>query len=565
MTTFNTWQEAKQYAQSVFEDYLRKRGIKTNQSFKCLNPAHDDKHPSMSYDKKRNRVRCFSCGADYDIFSLYAAEHGEAEGREMFEGVFRELGIEIASREGNVNQPAPVKWQPKSSLHVIKAKPQKEDVSEKKVPLSPLGESIPAYYARISQCLEDEDFKKYMQSRGIPDFIYKSFPIGYDARYPLGKKYYHAVVFFSEEHDTYEARIINGTGDTPRYLEPVGGKHFFFNSKALNDNTLPVFICEGCFDALSILTVDGMAIGLTSLSNIGEFKKLIREKLDKNNLLPPIILCFDTDINGQEKQAELARELAQYTTLFVWQMDRENFAVGDGECYYKDPNDILKEKRESFISAIYDTQESVYNAAKERQKQRREEYSNRASDASRINDMQSRLETTKAFSPTGFRVLDDELGGGLYAGMYIIGAESSLGKTTFCLQIADQIAARGVDVLFFSLEMSTDELMAKSISRLSYEIACREKKTPYYASTTRQILAASLRKKRKEEAETLLRNAYKAYREKIGKYRYTREGIGNIGVDEIHQAVKEHIQITGRRPLVIIDYLQIIPTVRCSL
>ena len=42
---------------------------------------------------------------------------------------------------------------------------------------------------------------------------------------------------------------------------------------------------------------------------------------------------------------------------------------------------------------------------------------------------------------TGFPALDDLLDGGLYPGLYSMGAITSLGKTTFALQIADYIAA----------------------------------------------------------------------------------------------------------------------------
>lgn len=49
--------------------------------------------------------------------------------------------------------------------------------------------------------------------------------------------------------------------------------------------------------------------------------------------------------------------------------------------------------------------------------------------------------------------------------MYIVGAISSLGKTTLITQIGDQIAQSGQDILLFSLEMAKTEIMAKSISR----------------------------------------------------------------------------------------------------
>ena len=65
---------------------------------------------------------------------------------------------------------------------------------------------------------------------------------------------------------------------------------------------------------------------------------------------------------------------------------------------------------------------------------------------------------------TGFEKLDEKAGG-LYAGLYVLAALSSLGKTTFALQIADQLAEQGADVLFFSLEQSTLEMVTKSIAR----------------------------------------------------------------------------------------------------
>ena len=60
--------EAKATMKDMLADYLGRKGINTRKPFKCLNPLHNDTHPSMSFDRKRNRVHCFSCGATYDIF-----------------------------------------------------------------------------------------------------------------------------------------------------------------------------------------------------------------------------------------------------------------------------------------------------------------------------------------------------------------------------------------------------------------------------------------------------------------------------------------------------------------
>lgn len=71
--------------------------------------------------------------------------------------------------------------------------------------------------------------------------------------------------------------------------------------------------------------------------------------------------------------------------------------------------------------------------------------------------------------PTGFDKLDNIYGGGLPTGLTILGANTGLGKTTFVLQLADNIAMQpNTKVLFFSLELNRYELLSKTLSRLSY-------------------------------------------------------------------------------------------------
>jgi replicative DNA helicase len=160
---------------------------------------------------------------------------------------------------------------------------------------------------------------------------------------------------------------------------------------------------------------------------------------------------------------------------------------------------------------------------------------------------------------TGFDVLDDELDGGLYEGLYIIGAISSLGKTTFCLQVADQIAQQGKDVIIFSLEMSKYELISKSLSRLTI-MADKGKndKGFYYARSNREITAGAKWKYYGEREKLLIKNAVQTYGNEFAPNLYIHEGIGDIGADMIKDTVKRHISITGNKPVVIIDYLQIL-------
>ena len=56
-------------------DYLYDRGIDPRKRFRCLNPSHLDRDPSMGFDPKRNKVHCFACGADYDLFDLLSLDN----------------------------------------------------------------------------------------------------------------------------------------------------------------------------------------------------------------------------------------------------------------------------------------------------------------------------------------------------------------------------------------------------------------------------------------------------------------------------------------------------------
>jgi replicative DNA helicase len=69
--------------------------------------------------------------------------------------------------------------------------------------------------------------------------------------------------------------------------------------------------------------------------------------------------------------------------------------------------------------------------------------------------------------PSGFEKLDECLGGFVGGNLVIPAGRSSMGKTAFSLSLAINAAQRGYPVVFFSLEMSRQEIMDRLISVLS--------------------------------------------------------------------------------------------------
>ena len=71
----------------MLADYLmRKHNIMNlKDKFTCLNPTHEDRHPSMNYTDKYNICHCFSCGIKYDIFDLIGQDYGVNSFRDKLE------------------------------------------------------------------------------------------------------------------------------------------------------------------------------------------------------------------------------------------------------------------------------------------------------------------------------------------------------------------------------------------------------------------------------------------------------------------------------------------------
>ena len=168
----------------------------------------------------------------------------------------------------------------------------------------------------------------------------------------------------------------------------------------------------------------------------------------------------------------------------------------------------------------------------------------------KISELWESIKATPPAISTGFYTLDEKLDGGLYPGLYIMGAISSLGKTTLMNQLAENVAKQGHDVLYYSLEMSRNELIAKSLSRITYEMGGDQ-----LGKTTRAILTG--RKPYNDQEEENYSQAVTRYKEYAGHI-YIFEGVGDIGIKQILKDVERHKAITGNTPIIFIDYLQIL-------
>ena len=145
---------------------------------------------------------------------------------------------------------------------------------------------------------------------------------------------------------------------------------------------------------------------------------------------------------------------------------------------------------------------------------------------------------------TGYSNIDAKMR--LYPGLYVLGAISSLGKTTFCGQMADQLAGAGEHVLYFSLEQTTLELVCKGLSRMMFR-----------TDNTTALSSMDIRRGTKSEALRIAREMYATQT----KNEFIVECSFDTTVENITETVKSYIETTKVKPVVILDYLQILAPV----
>lgn len=380
-------------------------------------------------------------------------------------------------------------------------------------------ESGPADGGYPADCAARAGETDYFARRGLSPETVRRFRLGYDPErdcvvLPCG-----------------DGRFIRRSTREKRYLNEKNTPSPLFHPELLSGGT-PVFLTEGAFDALSAQELGFRACALNGSGNREKAAQLLRE-------LPgpaPVLLLPDNDAAGAAWADALCRE-------FPW-------------LFRCPPAPLGKDLNECLMADRAETARFLASCLADEAAHRPPPYG-ALSAAGQMNALEEYIvrQAARPALKTGFPRLDAALDGGLYDGLYVLGAVSSLGKTAFCMQIADQLAAAGRHVLVFSLEMTAFELMARSVSRETFRRdGSRGRRL---AKTVRGVLDG----KRyagysQKEAEHLrsAKDAYAAYGENI----WFREGDHETGLDDIAREIRRHIAETGIPPVVIIDYLQII-------
>ena len=456
---------------SCLPQWLREHGLPLHKPFACLNPAHQDAHPSMGYNEKNQTVHCFACGATYDIFDLVGQEENLTDFPSKMKAVNRRYGggeiIRVTAKP-------------------TQAFPYKEGG----------GRSDP-----------------YFTGRGLSDETVRRFGLVVENGYAV------LPVFVDGVWRSVCRRAIDPAVE-PRYQNSRGAMQLWNSAAMEHAAGKALFVTEGIFDALSLEELGFPAVALCGAANTGKLVQKIDEYVPV--AWPErVILAGDADAAGQGMNEKLREQLtARGIACAV-------LALPDG-C--KDVNEALVQNRDALQAACEAT---IAPQTVQEQLTLEDEflaYLGRRGGA--------------AVMSTGIAGLDKALDGGLHAGLTVLGAVSSMGKTSLMLQMADTLAAAGRNVLFITIEMSRMELIAKSAVRGTKERA-------------RPLLDGKL-------PEEKVRGLISAYRQKTGGRVELWEPDAPLTPALLDEKVSAFCA-QHESPVLFLDYLQLVAPARAGM
>lgn len=468
-------------------DYLRDTGRSAGICGKicCINPDHVDRNPSMGYDRKTKRLHCFGCGKSYDLFDVIGLDYSGCDSFILQVKKACELFGVVSEGAGEAKRVSLKKGVSSSGDYTLFVK---ENIER-------LGAGGEYFFSRgisLEICKEHQLFEK--DGWAYLPVIEQGRCISYCAR-----------------------NIADGS---PKYRNSPGGMGLFGGDLLYGRASGDLVITESIFDALSVEECGLQAVALCGAGNTEKFLKAC----EKNPVLQncQFLLAGDADVAGRRMNEALEFGLRKLGLSCVC-VEIPGKAKDINEAFLTDRKALEDALRVSKGEHSVMCAMSLLGALK-------------ASGEGQHKQSVS----------TGLVGLDKMLGGGLYTGLYVLGAISSLGKTSLALQIADTIAENGSDVLYFTLEMSGLELLSKSISRLSSRMDGL--KIAAGARTMRQVLTG--------EKSATLDYAIAQYEDGPGKRMFFVEK--GVGSEEIRKIVEKHIRLRGTQPVVFVDYLQIL-------
>lgn len=480
-----------------------------------------------------NRWTCFGkCGGrSGDIFDLYAAVNN-CDLSEATRAIISMYGTPSTTRSSAREDFKPME-RPRGSESAQAIQQQ---------PAQP--QSYADAIARYSAALDGSPAQSYLQGRGLTLDTMKRFRLGYNAQRQT------VTIPYNPQGSYYGQRSVNP--NTNRKHDNLTGVTIpLFNPAALYSSDV-CFVVESPLCAISIEQEGGAAVAISGTSGGSR----LYAQLHKRPTEAALVLCLDNDEAGRKATEAISAELEKSFDVFVANgtaaIMGEAQDPADAE-YRKDPNEVLQRSgADALRQAVTETADETrrqYGMAQQAAEAERQQHTG----AGMVDAFLTAIQTRKYEPmPTGITDIDRALDGGfMRQWLVLLGAAPGAGKTALAQWIFEGMAKRGTACVYLNLEMSREQILARSFSRLA---ARRGHKI-----RTNVILQGY---RWTDEQRAAIMDAAGEYKDTIApRMIYNPDGV-TANLDSILAYIEAEAQRAEKAempaPCVVLDYLQIV-------
>lgn len=361
----------------------------------------------------------------------------------------------------------------------------------------------------------------YLMERGIEPKTAEQFRLGFDSakigfqagKGMMGGYFHNCIVFPIVDAEEKVIDLVGRTIDNrqPKYRSLLGQTDIFFNHPIIG-HAEDIILTRNLFDVLSLSQVKLPAVALPEFS-------LFREQHAQALAGKRVFISYSNDDSGRRESIKIAAMLEGIATeVYVVHLPEGLHDVNHLFTRVQEPlglymNLLNESVSENLKMPVFPDSRSVTVFT--------EEYA-------------KRQKGLVAGITTGFRELDENLVGGLTTGLLLIAGGVSSGKSMFLRQMADQMAEKGVPVVYVSWEMTSYKLWCRSIARI-------------LQVPPRDVLAGNIALER-------INQAAQQYAE-TARHMWTIEATLNLTLQDIEETINRIIQSIGSVPVIFIDDL----------
>ena len=408
----------------------------------CYNSqAHKngDKKPSLGFDTKTNRYKCFACGVSGSVIDLYMA----------LKGVDVKEAIQELGNGHTAYYQIPTTTKP-TAKKTTKPQEDTSGVYETLLELTTLDKETAEYllergltgettkrfnltavhdYATINKQLKEQYSLKTLQEAGI-----------YGEKGNLVFYKHKVVIPFYERGKVVFLQGRNLDGTHPKYLNLARDGKPLFNAEVMQtlaDND-KVYLCEGVFDAMRLTQEGYNAVAILGVTDFTEEKVNLFKRFD-------VVLVLDNDEAGRE----MTQAIAKLFYLTGKQVKIKQLPEG-----IKDITDFFLQHDKAGFEALPEVAQEIEGLPKTATEDLPDYYKTLGDGSKNLIGIE-----------TGITALDRATMG--LSGVVVLGGIAGQGKTSLALQIAYEACVLGTPVIFYSLEMPKRAIYTKILNRLS--------------------------------------------------------------------------------------------------